>query len=506
MNSDRVKLVALFFFLIFGSLILGADIFAGGGNQLGRALKWCTLGAALIGLIFGRYSVLFFVVVLYYLDFVKRLLVLGDGLSLEDVMISLGSGPVIIVAACINCTVGAITGKITFGRAMDFAFYIGCVAISCLGWFVSDGSTFIQKSQDMLGTALIGMTALASYCLFRTKEDVRLLIKCMVLAGIPMALYTVWQFVYGIAAWEEAYIKTGVSTVLYNTYVVAGGINEMRPFSTLNLHPSVGAASGTMFVLSVAVMAKSKICFDRPYQRTFTYWVIGLIYLASCILCQNRTTYFLPLFYIVFAWSFRGGLRTLSVYFAGVLALTLLVLKSEAIYNNILQWSDSFENTSLGSHFGTLGTYQDRLQGFINLTDGKNWLPFGIDSEHRPWSHDPISGMIFTMGYVPFGIALMAAVIGLSWWHSKMLAIKDESTRALLIRLTAVVAALGACGVGYGNLLFVAPVNAFLGALVGVAVSCLRRELQSAPVELEAAEETASPQNLRADQGVLTRS
>ncbi|MFC5050693.1 hypothetical protein ACFPK9_08710 [Rubritalea spongiae] len=468
MNSPTGKNIFTLCGIVILMFLVTLDVFAGDWNQLGRMMRWIAIVGGLYGLIFPKRGVLVFLVSLFYLDFLKRLLILWSGTSMQDVMVSIGAGPVIIVAICISCTILIIAQRIKFGKFGDWLFYLGCVVVSVSGIF-GEGEDWMERGQAMMGSSLVGMTALASYCLYRERADSLKLLKVLVIGALPMALYTAWQYFNGIAMWEEEYIQTGLSATLYNFYLVDGGVEYMRPFSTLNLHPSVGAVSGVLCILAFL------LCGNREGIGTKAFYsMIGVIFFSSMLFAQNRTTYFIPLFYLAFTWGFKNQGRTLLLYTVGVILFGLMIHYSAFIYDNINAWSDGLTSTPVGEKLGTLGTYQDRLEGFMNLSEVENWKPLGFEEGFEPLSHDPLSMILFRFGYVPLG-SMLAAVAGvLVVWHRKLYKMQSDDDRIYYTRLTAVVAALVLSGLLYGNLLFVSPVNAVLGALVGVVFGGIR--------------------------------
>ncbi len=150
---------------------------------------------------------------------------------------------------------------------------------------------------------------------------------------------------------------------------------------------------------------------------------------------------------------------------------------SEEINSNILDWARQAEETAVGARFGSIGTFQDRLKGFIELKDPQTWTPFGMAAQYRPFSHDIITDMLVKIGYVPLSLIIVGGGACLIWWHYRCLSIQDLSDRSLCIRITAILVATGICSVAYGNLLFVSPVNSMIGLMIAVGAVTIRRNL-----------------------------
>ncbi len=496
MNRNNLMNLILPAVLVPAAVIVIINLLSGGGNQLGNTFGFLLLIGGAIGFFAPRAGLVIFICFQFYADFFKRLLVLGDALSMQDVMISLGMGPIIVVAACVASAIRCLTGKVPFLNVRDISFFMGCVTISVVGAFtqtsLSSGITAI--GQSMLGTSMLGMSAYSFYVLFRTREQVRTVLKVMAISAVPMALYTFHQVIFGVSRWEENYILTGLSPVLFEFYLL-DGFKDMRPFSTLNTHTSLGAVSGTLSMICLLIMRKEKQLFNAGHNRWIAYTLLGMVYLAACIVCRNRTTYLIPLLVPVLVWIFSGGIRTLCFYIFSVLSFVWLVTNSEWLNSQILVWTGDLESTSLGKKMGSIGTFQDRIKSFMALNRAENWSPFGLPPNMRPFTHDQISELVVKLGYVPMGIAFLGQTIFLVWWHRNCLKIKDPADRKLLITLDAIIITLLICSVAYGNMMFVAPVNSVLGMLIGISMSVFVRnkELQKNPLAAAAYNPSPNP-------------
>jgi hypothetical protein len=179
---------------------------------------------------------------------------------------------------------------------------------------------------------------------------------------------------------------------------------------------------------------------------------------------------------LVLVFLFSGGWRTLAFYLSSFSAFVWIVTNSEWLHSKILDWTIEFEKTGIGGKVGSLGTYQDRLKSYMNLADGKNWSPFGLEKNLRPFVHDQITETLVKVGYVPMFAILLTGAILACWWHRRCLRINNPDERLFMITLTAIIVSLAICGLAYGNLLFVAPVNSLLGVMIGLGMATIRRD------------------------------
>jgi hypothetical protein len=478
MNEKRIIAFLIPALLVPLAIMAIVNILSGGGNQLGNTFNILMYGSALVGLLAPKQGMLLFVILQFYVDYFKRLLIIGDSLSLQDVMISLGLGPIIVIAACITCTIRWMSGKMPFMNLRDITFFFGCIAVSLLGIAIggnaSAASTMATIGQNMLGTAMLGMTAYASYVIFRTRESTKQILFWMVLGAVPMALYTIYQVTFGITGWEEKYIRTGMSQTLYGFYYL-DGIKGMRPFSTLNTHTSVGAVSGVLFLVCTLIMARDRAMFEVKKSKWLAYAAVSLLFLTSCLLSRSRATYLLPIFGFALCWLFRGGIRTILFYAISAGSFVWMVVYSEFLNSQILDWTVRFESTALGRKVGSIGTYQDRLKSLISLSEPRNWSPFGLPENARPFIHDQITEVVVKLGYVPLIGIIIVVIFSATWWHYNCLKIKDMGERSLVRNISAIIVSLAICGLAYGNMLFVAPVNSILGIFIGLGMGSIYR-------------------------------
>ncbi len=476
MNQKNVIGILLPGVLLPVGIVVIINILSGGENQIGGALFYFGLALSVFGLVAPRIGLLIFFVVQYYLDFFKRLLAVGDNLSMNDVVTSLALGPLLMVVICVSVTHRGVTGVIPCGRLRDVVFIFGCVIISLVGPIVFGNTEgLLSIGQSILGSAMLGMTAYATFMVFRNRNDARLVIKVLLLGAMPFVLYTFYQAFIGIPLWEENYIRTGMSSILHRFYIL-DGIDEMRPFSTMNTHTSLGAVSGALFLVCLLISFRSKRVMGSDKHLQYSYLLYSFLFLAVCILSRNRTTFLIPVMGVWLYWLFKGGLRTTFFYLAGIIAFVWIVANSSWINANILDWSYSLGGTAIGRQIGTLGIFQARLDGFINLSDFNYWTPFGLPENLRPSSHDPVTRILMTVGFIPLGIALLLLSFLVFWWHRQILRMSNLTDRRFVIALTTVIVLLGISGVLYGNLFFVAPVNSLLGAMIGLCMARIRHD------------------------------
>jgi hypothetical protein len=124
---------------------------------------------------------------------------------------------------------------------------------------VSGGSGLLAGLQDVANSAAYFPLMLIAGMLFSKPEYVKLIKFCLIIY-IPVALYAIWQQIYGLNDFEINYLQTG-----YTITVATLDDVKPRPFSTLN---SAHALSVMTAVLALLAWAScSCVVFSREKLR-----------------------------------------------------------------------------------------------------------------------------------------------------------------------------------------------------------------------------------------------
>jgi len=459
------------FGLIAGVLVL-LSILMAGGNVLGQFFKYLLAGLFVFGFILPRIGIFVLVAMCGYFDFLKRVLVIADRVSRDDLMYVLGCPPVLLGGILIGLTSQFLQGKILLNGWNRFCLLI----IPVIGMVV-----FAMNRGGSMNDAVMATINGAFYCVLlivvpivlKDGEELRKLLRFTVWAYLPVALYGVWQQVFGLFDFEIAYLKTGLSILIAQLVM-----NEIRPFSTLNSPTALGAICAAL--AAMAFLTKWHTPVERGRKPgTYFMWVLGICYVVGLLATTSRSDAITLMVGIVAAPAFMRPQRTLLLYAGSTVAFIALVLASNWILTNIemLQYK-LWAITGVGGKFSEqltrLGTYSDRLMGFSALThDLRVWTLFGTSSAVREsvYYHDPLTEMLLKMGAVPLGFTLAICAAILKKLHQQIWRIPDLYDRRLACLCVAIALGFVASSVLSGGRLSIFPVGLHFWLLLSIAGS-----------------------------------
>jgi len=473
-NASGVVRILIALGGIAGALWLSMSILQD-RNLIGSTFKYLMIFGFLMGVVFPRIGMGMFIFECFYLDFFKRLLTLSGNFSGLDLYFVLGVAPLTLLGVCVHLMLGWLAGARNFSWADWIRLVIAaalCAVIFLAAWTTGGGRSLGEAVNGAAYASLLWVIPL----LHPDRESLLKYIRLFLLAGIPMALYGIIQAFYGFSEVEIRYIQTG-ATILSKTYY-AMGEEALRAFGTLNHHSTFGAVTGVLFLLALLYVQAEK----RRGLPVVIFWLmIALVFLTANVVSENRSTYLIPVAGIIGMVLFRHPLTTAVLYVAGFSGLLGLVLRYEWFANNLVSWNQTFLGSYFGQHFGTLGTFIDRLRSFATLHNPDAWTPFGLKRvgsmtfEGGLFAHDAFTLALLTVGYVPLAGILLILLGFVVYIHRRINRITDRDLKSQLCTLMAAFVALLGAGVLYGQLLQVFPTNVFMWLLVSSFIVFIRK-------------------------------
>ena len=433
----------------------------------------------LIGAIEPRRMLVLLVPITFYLDGVKRLLIVTGRTGLSDVTSVLAIAPLATVGVLIGCVIRKIFVRKPPLPAERLAIF------GALGAFVAFGGTEIFTAGDLLfalkaaaNTTVYFLLPWAVLQCFRTREEIERFLRFSLIVGLPVALYGIWQYCMGLSSFEVAYLKSGLST--------GGEINlddiRPRPFSTLaSPHPYA-------CVMSFMLVLSAHFAFTRKGQRRNWKGIwIFVIYAVSLLLSMARGATLTGFGTLIFVRLFRSKSGVVIAYGLSTAVIGGLILFAEQILYSL----DMLQTYLPGGadwkeQAFRLGTISDRLMGFENiLGNPSNWPlfanPFKFNAKafsagDAQYSHDLFSQMILRIGAIPVFLGLCMGLFVVWRAHRAILLLPPGKTgsRPLAARLMAILVGFLLSQMG-GSGMTVFPINFWLGMLTGfLTIICLR--------------------------------
>jgi len=432
----------------------------------------------LIGTIEPRRMLVVLVPVTFYLDGIKRLLILLGRTDIEDVTSILAIAPMATLGILIGCVIRRIFFR-RRGEVVERLAIIGALAA-----FVAFGGMETFTAGNLLfglkyaaNTTVYFLLPWAVLQLYRTQEEIERFLKYCLIVGIPVALYGIWQFAMGLNEFEIAYLKSGLSMV--------GEQNlddiRPRPFATLSSnHPY---SFVMMFMLALSGH------FVTSWARNRRSWkgvLVMAIYAVAVALSMARSAIISGIALFVFPKLFRSKSGTVLAYSVSAGLLGVLVLFAQQFLDSLDMLQAYLPTDSIWQEQAfRIGTTSDRFKGFTNvLTNTAAWplIANPIKYNHTDQSytdadyhHDLFSAMILRVGIIPVFLGACLTLFILWRAHRAILRLPEAESgrRSLAARLMAIVMVF-LLSQSSGSGITVFPINFWVGMFVGfISVVCL---------------------------------
>lgn len=444
-----------------------------------------------IGAIEPRRMLLLLVPITFYLDGVKRLLIITGRTGLNDVTSVLAIAPLTAVGVIIGCIIRRIFLKTPPVPVERFAIF------GALGAFVAFGGTEIFTAGDLLFSLKTAANTTVYFLLpwvvlqcFRTREEIERFLRYCLIIGLPVALYGAWQYVMGLNQFEIAYLKSGLTTV--------GDVSlddiRPRPFSTLASPHPYASVMAFMLVLSAH--------FAFAWKGTRRNWkgiFVFAIYALALALSMARGATLSAAAMLVYAWLFRTRSGVTIAYLFSAAVIGGLIFFARPLLDSL----DTLQtflpgNADWQEQAFRLGTISDRLMGFENIL-GKpsNWPLFAnplkydihaLGYSDAQYSHDLFSQMILRIGAIPVFVGIAVGMYIVWRAHRAIFALPagKGGSRMLAARIMAILIVFLLSQAG-GSGMTVFPINFWLGMFTGLlTIICLRPGTKKAePVKTE---------------------
>jgi hypothetical protein len=420
-----------------------------------------------------------------YVDLVKRLGILTGNLAYGDVVVVLAIPPILCVCICMGVLFQYIIRPRRLERWQYTVLVIVLVLmVAVLLKAVSGGTGLLGGLQDFANSGAYFPLVLITGILFPKPEDVRQLIKFCLIIYIPVALYAIWQQIFGLSDFELKYLQTGY------TITAAGLLDDVRPrpFSTLN---SPHALTVTMAILALLAF------FIRLKGSKRAAWQIpaGILFMGGCWASLSRAGWVVLALGMIGWICFRRASTTIGFYGLITALLVALIVNADPLIDSLGTFQDDLpdDGSALAEQTFRIETFSARLYSFRNMvTNPKFHTWFGSQDRRVPEKvasdeivHDQLTQILVEFGFVGLS-GFISLVVGALWLtHRSVFAQRDLETRTTAIALLTVLAAILYSGMLFGSHLGVFPVDVFFAVLVGALFVCCLHPGETAASGLE---------------------
>ncbi|MEM8955457.1 MAG: hypothetical protein AAGD22_14990, partial [Verrucomicrobiota bacterium] len=440
MNRQFTAIVVTILGLL-GAIWISLSI-ATNANPLSGTARYFIILGVIFGVLAPRAAMYLLIFCCGYLDLYKRLLVFGGGFGGMDLIFILGTAPMIVVGMVIAYIFSIVTGRTSINRLQILLVSIFVMIVGVfMAYAFKEGLGMVGVLQAAANSASYSALLFLVPTFFPGRRQFLRLIGIASIIFLPVAIYGIYQGIFGLANWEERYLTSGYTMMIKELHDV-----RPRPFSTLNSSHSLAVTSAMFTVICLIPWFVRARDSGIPYGRGKGL-VFSLVYLGGLIAAVNRSSWVLLLSILFLRRVFVSVLRT--VIFVGVSVTLFLFICFKATYmlEHISEWDSKIEKRgAFQTQALRIQTFSDRLYGFRNLvTSSRMWTPFGVAREDRTetggavMSHDLIGSTLLAVGYVPLIFGLVFGFIGVLWLQAKILSVPDGTDREVSILLFGIV-------------------------------------------------------------------
>jgi hypothetical protein len=466
------------------ALYVATSILMDEGNQLAGLFFYMLLGSGVIGVLAPRLAFFMFILQSAYLDLFKRLMVIAGNVQFTDLFWVLGIAPVTVAGISTGLVMRMVFGKIQMDGSDVRRLVVAVLLNVCLAALTyvkggGVGGTMREVANGSSYTLLLFIVPL----IFSTPDAVARCTRFIIYTYVPVAIYGIYQQLFGFQAFEIDYLKTGLSIE-----VKLLESERVRAFSTLNSATSLSVIAASLAALTITLSMIGRRTL-RPLIPTPVALGFVILFIAAWVASTVRVGILLLPVAIVGTYLFRKASTTRTFYASLTAAFIALVASASYLYSNIELWTRQIleltKSDAFASYMLNMNSYKDRLHGFMNvLANPKAYTPFGMseaaaqDSTYH--SHDPLSASLLNYGFVPVAIGLFIAGLALWRFHRVIFTMRDPTLQMFAAAFLANAAGNIAVSMVNGSLLGTFPVNVFFWVSLAFAASLRRTDARLA--------------------------
>jgi hypothetical protein len=343
-----------------------------------------------------------------YLDLVKRLGILSEALSGIDVVVILALAPVLFVSICVGVLYRNIVTRVWLSRWqmwLAFAIFLAMGAVFMDASHNGQGIAFAMK--DFANSGVYLLLVLVGCFLFTNLASVQRLLAFTLVVYIPVALYAIWQQVFGLADFEVDYLKSG-----YTIDISLLDQAVLRPFSSLNSPHALAVVMAMLSALALLVPLNG-------VKRGWGQILSGVIFAAACIATFVRAGWVLLLLALLIWICSRWKATTILMYSTLAGAFVFLFANADSMLRSLDVLDNALpQQTDAQVEAFHVATFSDRLVSFHNVMTNpafhtwfgnRDALQLELDSRENT-AHDQIGQILISYGFaglILFGVVLV---------------------------------------------------------------------------------------------------
>lgn len=444
------------------ALLVAADIVTSGLNPLATTFRDLAAVVAVIGFAAPRAGLYLLAILTGYQDLLKRLLILYGDVSMLDAANILAAAPILAATTAMGCFVGRLFSHQLLTRREIVILVIAVLFAAANMYFSLRGGVSMGAMAVAANTAAYIPLLFVIPLLFPDVDSLTAYFKVILVSYIPVAIYGIYQSLFGLSLFEIAYLKSGLSS----TVTLLDDVRP-RPFSTMSSPHAYGLTMVWTAVLAFSFYVHRELRGKIRLPRWFCLFMF-VLYTAAVVLSLGRTGWFGYLFSIAATYLFVSKRKTLIAYGVSVVAITVIVTNADAVADFLGDVQTMLPvNSAVSQQAFRLGTFSDRLISFKNMFENPRLHTlFGdpdasMHGDTNTLVHDALGQMLFRFGLVGTSIAVAVTFYFLLIIHRTIWRIDIDADKQLSVTLAAMVFAYITTGVLSGSHLHVFPLNYF---------------------------------------------
>ena len=448
MQANSLSKIAFIFGGLIAVLFVVFDLLTSGGNAVAQLYRYLLVGGALYGLLNPRPAFYLLIFLTAYLDFTKRLMIFDSGISKMDLYYVLGVAPALMCGIAAHTLYSLmITAQETRTGLVKLAIFAVSVA-GFLGVMGLLGSVNrFQALGDSVNATVYMLLLPVVPKLFRTPEELRKLLKFVLIIYTPAVLYMLVHWFRAtflnmnppIFGWELDYVKSGLTIEIRQL-----AERKFRPFGTFNSASNASMVFASLLGVVCSGLWKQPFSGNPNGGGRIGRLILAILLVIAMYATYSRTGWVFAMIILVVPALFRSRFSTIAAYSVGLTCTLAMVLSApyllkHKILNQIsLDLYSSSSRTDEMAQVTNIATMNDRLEGFYNLVNNpKVWTPFGFRFAYaNPESvrqtifiHDALTTALIKYGYVPMAFGGIAVLVFLRRMHGYVLAEKHPLAR-----------------------------------------------------------------------------
>lgn len=495
MNGNALIRILATFGLLIASLWVAFDIFTSGSNAVARFYMYTMVVAGAYGLLNARRAFFVLLFLTGYLDYFKRFMIFDSGLSRMDLYYVLGIAPATLAGITGNILYQHFTGKLKGRPGMD-RLVLGVLIVT--GTFttlaLTTGSGTFRSLGDTVNSTIYLLLLFVVPVLFRTPDDLRHMLRVLIILFIPAVLYMlVHHFKGGIFDWEMQYLKSGLTIEIRQL-----SERTFRPFGTMNSAANASMVFAGIWALCLSGMWRQPDRQGHAMHFALRWLLLPLLALAMYA-TYSRTGWVFAVVAVLAAPMIKYRTFTMVGYAMAIGAFIIIFFASpyllrHKILNELSEDMWLQKRTNEWAQTTNIATLNDRLEGFASLLhEPRAWSPLGLRlSSHSVASvrnnvstHDLLTDMLLNYGYLTMLAAGIFIVRQLWKLHSLIFREPEPLARSIGATCLAIGLAIASGATTNGAQFSTYPVNFYIWfnfAIVGsLLMYAKERDVRDAP-------------------------